>query len=60
MFTTPEPTICDAAYYRMRAAQYRKLASDHTNAGSPEIARKLTEFVSDLEATANKLDVKIH
>jgi hypothetical protein len=60
MFTTPEPAICDAAYYRLRAAQYRKLASDHTNAGSPEIAKKLSEFVADLEATAAKLDVSIH
>ena len=60
MFTTPEPTICDAAYYRLRAAQYRKLASEHTSAGSPEIARKLIEFVADLEATANKLDISIH
>jgi hypothetical protein len=48
--------ICDAAYYRQRAALYRKLAIDHVNGGSPEIARKLTEFVADLEAAADKLD----
>jgi hypothetical protein len=44
----------DAAYYRRQAEKYRKLAKDHTDAGSHEIARKLTEYVADLEATKLK------
>jgi hypothetical protein len=49
----------DAAYYRQEAEKYRKLAKEHAAAGSREIARKLTKFVAELEATANRLDVSI-
>jgi hypothetical protein len=60
MLSIPMPTIRDAAYYRQRAAIYRALAKDHAAAGGAEIAKKLTEFVADLEAAAAKLDVSIH
>jgi hypothetical protein len=55
-----DPIVFDAAYYRQRAAMYRVLAKDHADAGSPQIAKKLTEFVADLEATADKMDASIH
>jgi hypothetical protein len=51
---------CDAAYYRQQAETYRKLAKDHADAGSREIARKLTKFVAELEASADRLDANIH
>jgi hypothetical protein len=51
---------CDAAYYRQQAEKYRKLAKGHANAGSREIARKLADYVAELEATADRLDVSIH
>jgi hypothetical protein len=50
----------DAAYYRQQAEMYRKLAKDHADAGSQEIAKKLTKFVAELEASADKLDTSIH
>jgi hypothetical protein len=51
---------CDAAYYRQQAETYRKLAKDYADAGSREMARKLTKFVAELEATADRLDVSTH
>jgi hypothetical protein len=60
MLSTPDPIIFDAAYYRQRAALYRELAKEQAAAGAPEIAKKLTEFVADLETTAAKLDASIH
>ena len=50
----------DAAYYRQQAEMYRKLAKDHADAGSQEIAKRLTKFVAELEASADKLDISIH
>jgi hypothetical protein len=55
-----DPIVFDAAYYRKRAAMYRALAKDHANAGLPQIAEKLAEFVGHLEATADKMDASIH
>jgi hypothetical protein len=46
----------DAAYYRQQAEKYRKLAKDHADAGSREIARRLNKFVAELEASADRLD----
>ena len=51
---------CDAAYYRQQAEKYRKLAKDHADAGSRQIAKKLTKFVAELEASADRLDANIH
>ena len=51
---------CDAAYYRQQAEKYRKLAKDHADAGSREVARKLTKFVAELEASADRLDANTH
>jgi hypothetical protein len=50
----------DAAYYRQQAEMYRKLAKEHADAGSQEIAKKLSKFVAELEASADKLDTSIH
>jgi hypothetical protein len=45
----------NAKYLRERAANFRRLAEDHGNAGNQHIADKLNEVADDFEGQAAEL-----
>ena len=50
------PKAIEAAYLRERAANFRRLAKAHIEAGSLQISAKMTEVAVDFEAQAIALD----
>jgi hypothetical protein len=50
------PKTIKAAYLRERAANFRRLAKAHVEAGSLQISAKMTEVAVDFEAQAVALD----
>jgi hypothetical protein len=52
----PVPKTARAAYLRERAATFRRLAKEHSAAGSLQISAKMTEVAADFEAQAAALD----
>jgi hypothetical protein len=50
------PKAIKAAYLRERAANFRRLAKAHIEAGSLQISAKMTEVAVDFEAQAIALD----
>lgn len=52
------PAIDEATYLRGKAANFRRLATNHSELGNHLVSGNLTEVANDLEANAAQLEAR--